>query len=199
MTQIEQQIIVGVLFSIAILIRLVAHSEAGGLFRDQRDGMQREGGIFFAIAIRLIFFISGLAATLLWITSPQSLPGNFILPSWAHWLGLILAELGIALLVWVHIALGVHFSGTLHLRNNHTLVQRGPYQRIRHPMYTAFLLLFGGLSLLTANILLASVYLSSQIWTILGRLGQEERSLEARFGEDYRRYKAQTGILTPWF
>ena len=86
--------------------------------------------------------------------------------------------------------LGSAFS--LEARAN-TLVTHGIYARIRHPIY-----LFGCIAYFGA-------LLALQIWPVLAawlaltpielvRVRREERILEARFGEDYRRYRSGT-----WF
>ena len=197
MTELERQILVGVLLSLTIAVRLVAHHEAGGMFRTQDDGLEREGGRLVGLLLRLVFLVGGLGTMVAWAVWPALVPGNVALPAWAHALGVVLAEAGVVLLVWVHIALGVHFSGTLHLRGDHQLVQHGPYASVRHPMYTSFLLLFGGLSLLTGNLLVAAITLGSQVWTIGWRLSAEEASLAARFGEAWAHYRARTGAILP--
>ncbi|MEN0062297.1 MAG: isoprenylcysteine carboxylmethyltransferase family protein [Myxococcota bacterium] len=199
MTEFERQLLVGALFAIVLGIRLLAHREAGGLFRDQSDGLRREGGWFIGIMVRVVFLIGGLVGLAAWVVSPSLVPGSVAIPPWGHGVGLVLLETGILLLVWVHLALGVHFSGTLHLRDDHRLVRRGPYARIRHPMYTSFLLIFGGLTLLTSNVLLGGLWLASQLWVLGWRLPQEERSLQERFGAQWHNYHRQTGVLTPWW
>lgn len=197
MTLDERRLAVGILLTLIVLVRLVAHHEAGGLTRDQSDGLDREGGRAQGVLLRVLFLGGGLGGALLWVLAPGLLPTPLDLPRWAPWLGLSLAQLGLGLLVWVHIALGVHFSGTLHLRGDHTLVQRGPYARVRHPMYTAFLLLLGGLALLMGDGLLAAVLLGSQVWVIGQRLPLEERSLAERFPEAWPAHAARTGVLLP--
>jgi protein-S-isoprenylcysteine O-methyltransferase Ste14 len=64
-------------------------------------------------------------------------------------------------------------------------------------MYTSFLLLFSGLSLLIADIAIAAILLGSQIWVLAWRLAREERQLADRFGAEWGRYQATTGALVP--
>ncbi|MEM7160733.1 MAG: isoprenylcysteine carboxylmethyltransferase family protein, partial [Myxococcota bacterium] len=113
------------------------------------------------------------------------------------WLALVSTIAGIVLLVWVHIALGVHFSGTLHIRGDHELVQHGPYAWVRHPMYTSFLLLLGGLSALIANAIIGAVLLGSQVWVLVARLPSEEASLAKTFPTTWPDYRRRTGALLP--
>ncbi len=192
----ERQLLVGVLLSLILLVRIVSHQEAGGMFRDQSDGLEREGRLLGYVA-RFAFLVGGVGGAFLWCWRAELVPLNLPLPVAAHWLGLGLVEAGVALLVWVQIALGVHFSGTLHLREGHQLVQHGPYARIRHPMYTSFLLLFTGLGLLTGNGLLAAIMLGSQVWVLGWRLPQEEAMLEQQFGDLWREYRGRTGAVLP--
>ncbi|MEM7339934.1 MAG: isoprenylcysteine carboxylmethyltransferase family protein [Actinomycetota bacterium] len=192
-----RQLAVLILLSIAVLIRLFAHQQAGGIQRDQSDGVALEGGAVIAVGLRLVFLVGGLGGTIAWLISPDLIPGSIDLPAWAHWFGIALAETGVVLLAAVHVALGVHFSGTLHLREDHQLVRSGPYARIRHPMYTSFLLLFVGLSLVMANVPLAVLMLSSQAWVIGWRLPIEEAQLADRFGHRWDEYRAGTGALVP--
>jgi protein-S-isoprenylcysteine O-methyltransferase Ste14 len=192
-----RQLAVLILLSLAILVRLVAHRQAGGMFRDQSDGVELEGGTVAATTFRLVFLVGGLGGAITWLVSADLLPTSVDLPTWLHWVGIGLAEAGVALLVAVHLALGVHFSGTLHLRDDHQLVRTGPYATIRHPMYTSFLLLFSGLSLLIADIAIAAILLGSQIWVLAWRLAKEERQLADRFGAEWGRYQATTGALVP--
>ncbi|MEM8924146.1 MAG: isoprenylcysteine carboxylmethyltransferase family protein [Actinomycetota bacterium] len=197
MTLTEQRLAVGIILAIVILIRLASHREAGGIGRDQSDGMEREGGVVLSILLRLVFLVGGLGSVLIWLSTDGVLPGQLDPPAPLPWLGLISAVAGTGLLVWVQLALGVHFSGTLHLRDDHRLVQRGPYEHVRHPMYTSFVLLFVGLALLTGNALIGAVLVGSQVWTIGVRLRHEEGQLREAFGSTWDTYRATTGALVP--
>ena len=194
----QRQLAVGILLSITLIVRILASREAGGLFRDQSDGLAREKGRGLAIVVRL-FALAAVGAMSTWVLTGWSLPGSVEVPPAAAWAGLAFAESGLVLLIWVHLALGVHFSGTLHLRPDHRLVTSGPYARVRHPMYTAFILLFAGLGLLIGSVPLAVGLLATQAWTVLWRLPAEEASLRERFSEDWTAYRRQTGALTPWW
>jgi protein-S-isoprenylcysteine O-methyltransferase Ste14 len=69
------------------------------------------------------------------------------------------------------------------------IVTTGPYRFTRNPIYLAFSLLQLGLALLVGSWwLLATLVLAFALmhWIVVPR---EERYLEARFGDEYRRYK----------
>ncbi len=104
------------------------------------------------------------------------------------------AALGLAIAVWARIALGRNWSGEITLKEDHELVTSGPYAAIRHPIYTALILLFLGLALYIASagawIGLALVILSCWI-----KLRQEEALMLRQFPDSYPAYMARTRRL----
>jgi len=136
------------------------------------------------------------------------LPFAYALTSWldfAHvsfppalrWMGALLAFGGVAMVWWTHRTLGRHWSGILELRENHRLISSGPYRYIRHPMYTGFFVMPVGMTLVTANLLVALLQIGVTIAMYLARVADEEAMMIDRFGDDYRTYIRQTGRLLP--
>jgi protein-S-isoprenylcysteine O-methyltransferase Ste14 len=72
-----------------------------------------------------------------------------------------------------------------------TIVVAGPYRVSRNPIYLAFTLLYAGVAVF-ANALWAAVLLPGVLLVMQrGVIEREERYLERRFGDEYRRYKAR--------
>jgi Putative protein-S-isoprenylcysteine methyltransferase len=127
-----------------------------------------------------------LAVYLTWFGWVAARPQNSI----RYWLALTVAAAAFALWITARLQLGNAFSVAAKAKY---LVTTGLYSKIRNPVY-----FFGHIAIVAT-----AVAWGKWIWiglTLLGipmqmmRAYREQQVLEAAFGDEYRRYKAQT-----WF
>ncbi|AFL80292.1 putative protein-S-isoprenylcysteine methyltransferase [Aequorivita sublithincola DSM 14238] len=111
--------------------------------------------------------------------------------------GASIAWLGTLLACWSRLLLGKNWSVSVQLKEGHELITKGPYKIIRHPIYTAILLLFLGNILIVGDYrgILAIVIVFVSLWR---KLKLEELWLAEYFGEGYLIYKAKSKALFPW-
>ncbi len=81
-------------------------------------------------------------------------------------------------------------------QRNHALATTGPYARIRHPQYAAFMLVMLGL-LLQWPTLLTLIMFPILVYMYVRLARREELEAEREFGESYRRYAAHTPAFLP--
>ncbi len=124
--------------------------------------------------------------------------GIGLLPDWSYYLGLSLAALGLAIIVWGKLILGRNYSNQLIIYHGHQLVERGPYKFVRHPIYTGGLLAFVGLGLLVQSwtSLIFNLILFALIFSY--RIRAEEMVLISEFGEQYQSYAKRVKRLIPF-
>ena len=144
-----------------------------------------------------IVVVSWLVPSWLWIGTPFAGFADLSI----HWgirlVGAAIAVSGLVLLWHVHTTLGRNFSPWLELRDEHTLVESGPYARIRHPMYTAGFILALSFGLISGNVLMATVPLLGLVPLVAVRIPDEEQMMLDRFGDAYKDYCGRTGRLLP--
>jgi protein-S-isoprenylcysteine O-methyltransferase Ste14 len=112
--------------------------------------------------------------------------------------GVALMVLGLALRAWSVIVLGRNFTVYVQVREAQPVVDSGPYRFLRHPSYTALLLVCLGIGLAMGNWLALVVVVVLPTVAILTRIRVEERALLAGIGEPYRRFAATRKRLIPW-
>ena len=154
--------------------------------------------------IKAILVLPGTAlvyvpAAILWfVADSPSAVASAGLSQARFWIGLLLGAVGLAIAVWTVRLFWYSGEGTpAPWAPPKHLVVLGPYRYVRNPMITSVLLLLGSESLLLGSWHLAG-------WMLLFFLGAalvfpwvEEPALERRFGDDYRRYKANVPRWIP--
>jgi protein-S-isoprenylcysteine O-methyltransferase Ste14 len=120
-------------------------------------------------------------------------------PSWLYWVFFAVAVGGIAFAWWARIHLGTLWSGRVTRKEDHRIVDTGPYGIVRHPIYTGILialyatvLAFPGLFNATGAVILTISFV------VKYRL--EERFLTQELGADaYEGYRRRVPALVPFW
>jgi len=149
---------------------------------------------------RTLLTIAAIGTTLvplIWIVTGFPSFADYPLHPIAFGIGLLLAIIGNWIFYRSHADLGLYWSPTLQVRDEHRLMTTGVYSRVRHPMYTAMILQGLGVLLFLPNWIAGPAWLVSFGILYLVRVGDEERMMLDRFGTEYETYMQQTGRLLP--
>jgi protein-S-isoprenylcysteine O-methyltransferase Ste14 len=145
----------------------------------------------------LLFYVFILLLTPVYILAPSWLAWAALpLPAAFRWFGVAIGVGSVLVLLWVHHTLGKNFAAPGVIQARQRLIAAGPYQWIRHPMYTTFFIISLTFALITANGLIALLCLLFGI--LLPSIAQtDEQTLLEKFGDEYREYMQCTGRFLP--
>lgn len=143
-----------------------------------------------------LVFIPG---AILWLSAGS--PGAMALagPEYPRfWIGALLAVTGFFFAAWtVRLFVKVGKGTPAPWAPPKKLVVRGPYRHVRNPMLTSVNVMLVAESLLLGSWYLAGWMLVFFLLNTVFFIFFEEPGLERRFGEDYRRYKANVPRWIP--
>jgi protein-S-isoprenylcysteine O-methyltransferase Ste14 len=154
-------------------------------------------GIMIAVP-RFLLLGASLVGILVYSLNPRLMKWSaLVLPFWLRGFGFFVGLVALLVFFWVLRSLGQNFSTSLSINKSQTLVTQGPYQWVRHPMYTSFVLLWIGFLLLSANWFIGLTVLLGFVWAIVIRTPKEEQMMIDRFGNEYTTYMKRTGRYLP--
>jgi len=141
-------------------------------------------------AFSLVFGRIHWPAWLAWRFVPaQSMP--------TRWMGLALTATGIGFAIAARLWIGGNWSGRVTIKEQHELIQSGPYAVVRHPIYSGFLLALLGTALVHGELRgLFGFALAALGWVL--KLRTEEAFLSQQFGDAYLDYKQRVKALAPF-
>jgi protein-S-isoprenylcysteine O-methyltransferase Ste14 len=108
---------------------------------------------------------------------------------------LVAAGLGFA--IWARRNLAGNWSARVTVKQEHELIQSGPYRWVRHPIYTGMLVAVMG-TFITIGTRLALIAFALIAIGFVRKLTVEERFMAATFGAAYQSYRRETARLIPF-
>ncbi len=113
------------------------------------------------------------------------------------YLGVAVCALGLFAAIWSRKTLGNDWSRDVEIKQEHKLVERGPYRFVRHPIYTSHLLMGLGTAI-ASGLLIAFAGLGLFFIGFWIKLKQEEALLLKHFPDEYPAYKVRVKALVPF-
>lgn len=177
----EGWILMAVLFVPMFCAGLVMYRKAPDLLRSRLNAKEKQGeqkqvinlsGLMFLAA----FIVAGLNHKFQWIT----------VPGWVVWAAVVVFLLGYLMFGEV-LRENRYLSRTVEVQENQTVVDSGLYGVVRHPMYSATVLMFLSMPLILGSPL-SFVIMLAYIPIIVKRIRNEEEVLGAELA-GYEEYK----------
>jgi protein-S-isoprenylcysteine O-methyltransferase Ste14 len=109
-------------------------------------------------------------------------------------LALVLVVAGAAFAIWARLTIGTNWSGTVTLKEDHELIQRGPYRVVRHPIYTGLLFMGLGAALQFAE---SYSFVLLVVVTIMFafKMRLEEKLMTQNFPDQYPAYRRRVKAI----
>jgi protein-S-isoprenylcysteine O-methyltransferase Ste14 len=146
-------------------------------------------GILFMVNFRFLARLGIPRDKLAILLLPHTLILNIIV--------VIFLIIGLVVAITARHTLAGNWSGAVAFKEDHELITTGPYQYVRHPIYTGMLLMILGTALSFAT-LGACLGFFIIVAGVLLKLRQEEALLTQHFAQDYLSYKKHTRTLIPF-
>jgi len=115
---------------------------------------------------------------------------------WLAGIGLVLFALGLAFAIWARVHIGRNWGTPMTEKEKPELVTSGPYQLVRHPIYSGILVAGVGTAVALRWIWLTAVVLAG-VYFLYSAIA-EERYLTGQFPLEYPAYKHSTKMLVPF-
>jgi protein-S-isoprenylcysteine O-methyltransferase Ste14 len=157
----------------------------------QSTGSRLLQAVVVFIGLMLIFNFDGWFVTG-WLTTRLTPESAAVVLA-----GVVLTVAGLLFSVWARFVLGRNWSGTVTIKQNHELIQRGPYQIVRHPIYTGILMALLGTAFIygITRCFVGIPIVALGFWL---KLQIEEQFMLQQFGAQYADYRQQVRALIPF-
>lgn len=171
----------GVLFAPILVLGIVMLIHSPALLRKRLEGKEKEKEQRWVVALSGVMFVAsfvmaGFNFKFAWTT----------LPEWITWIGVAIFLLSYVLYAEV-MRENAYLSRTIEIQQGQHVIDTGLYGIVRHPMYSATILMFLSMPLILSSII-SFVIMLVYIPIIAIRIKNEERILEKGL-RGYTQYK----------
>lgn len=147
-----------------------------------------------------ILWLGWTAMILGWLVQPLAIPASALAPAFltpvALASGVALVVLGYVATLWCYASMGDTWRIGVNRNEKTTLVTRGPYRVIRHPIYAFQIVMLIGSALLLPTVFSLAI-IAIHFVCVQSKAADEENYLLSVHGETYRLYLRRTGRLLP--
>ena len=143
-----------------------------------------------AVALTVVPRLGGahsISSIVLW---PQTLAVRLIAD--------VITCLGLVIALWARVVLGGNWSSNVAFKEQHELIERGPYAYVRHPIYSGTLLMLLGFVIFRGAVT-GFVLFALAVVVVSLKAKKEEELLTKHFEKSYSEYKARVKALIPRF
>ncbi len=119
-------------------------------------------------------------------------------PTLCFWVGVFALIVGSLFRRHCRRMLGSSFTGSVIVNPDHAVIERGAYRYVRHPSYTAALVIFFGVGAALGNWISLATLLAIVVVAFFYRVNVEERALAAVIGDPYLHYMKRTKRFVPF-
>jgi protein-S-isoprenylcysteine O-methyltransferase Ste14 len=170
-------------------MRIVRSGLEGGKSADSKDSG----------SMKVLLAGTGVASV---VAYPLAFVKAFSFPTSWHFplfiAGVLTMFLGSVLRRYCWRTLGEYFTGDVRARAGQPVIRSGPYRLVRHPSYTAGMMMYIGIGLALGSWLSLALLTIATIATYSYRVAVEERALLDTIGEPYSTYMKERKRFIPY-
>ena len=149
----------------------------------KKEGSKDGGSIQVIMAAGMVTALAGFGLAY-WTQMPISYGARMAV----FYTGIVVLLLGSFLRRLCFKTLGEHFTGDVRARADQPVIQNGPYRFVRHPSYTAGMLMYLGVGLALTSWVSILLLLAGTIIGYAYRVRVEERAMLSEIGAPYAEF-----------